>query len=70
MNLEVEKMPEISIELTYEKIFEAASKLSEDDKERLFFSINEDYAKALDQMRKEGWESHQKGESVRLKDLK
>lgn len=30
-------MPEIAIELTYEKIIEAASKLSEDDKERLFF---------------------------------
>lgn len=60
-------MPEISIELTYEKIFEAALKISEDDKERLFLSINENYARALNQMRKEAWESHQKGESVRLK---
>ena len=38
-------MPEIAIELTYEKIIEAASKLSEDDKERLFFSLNKDYSK-------------------------
>ena len=30
-------MPEIAIELTYEKIYEAASKLTEEDKERLFF---------------------------------
>jgi len=63
-------MPEIAIELTYEKIIEAASKLSEDDKERLFFFLNRDYAKALDKMRKEAWESHQQGESVQLRDLK
>lgn len=62
-------MPEIAIELTYEKIIEAASKLSEDDKERLFFFLNKDYAKALDKMRKEAWESHQRGESVQLRDL-
>ncbi len=70
MNLEVQKMPEIAIEITYEKILEAAAKLSEDDKERLFFSLNKEYAKALDQMQREAWESHQKGESVRLRDLK
>ncbi len=69
MNLEVAEMPEIAIELTYEKILEAASKLSEDDRERLFLSLNKDYAKALDQLRKEAWESHQQGESVRLRDL-
>jgi hypothetical protein len=63
-------MPEIAIELTYEKIIEAASKLSEEDKERLFFSLNKDYAKALDDMRKEAWNNHQQGKSVRLKDLK
>jgi len=63
-------MPEIAIELTYEKIFEAASKLTEEDKERLFFSLNRDYANALDEMRKKAWESHQRGESVKLKDLK
>ena len=62
-------MPEIAIELTYEKILEAASKLSEDDKERLFFSLNKDYSKAMDKLRKEAWESHQQGESVRLRDL-
>ncbi len=63
-------MPEIAIELTYEKIFEAASKLTEEEKERLFFSLNRDYANALDEMRKKAWESHQRGESVKLKDLK
>lgn len=62
-------MPEIAIELTYEKIIEAASKLSEDDKERLFFSLNKDYSKALDAMRKEAWKSHQQGESIGLRDL-
>jgi len=69
MNLEVVKMPEIAIELTYDKILEAVSKLSEDDRERLFFSLNKDYANALDKLRKEAWESHQHGESVRLRDL-
>ena len=63
-------MPEIAIELTYEKIIEAASKLNEDDKERLFFFLNKDYARALDKMRKKSWESHQQGKSVRLRNLK
>jgi len=65
-------MPEIAIELTYEKIIEAASKLSEEDKERLFLSLNKDYAKALDKMhkmRKEAWKNHQQGESIQLRDL-
>ena len=62
-------MPEIAIELTCEKIIEVASKLSEDEKERLFFSLNKDYAKALDEMRKEALKNHQQGESVRLRDL-
>jgi len=63
-------MPEIALELSYEKILEAATKLTEEDKERLFFSLNNDYAKALDEMAKEARESHQRGESIRLKDLK
>lgn len=63
-------MLEIALELTYEKILEAASKLTEEDKERLIFSLNKDYAKAVDEMGKEAWESHQKGESIRLQDLK
>ena len=62
-------MPEIAIELTYEKILEAASKLTEEDKERLFFSLNKQYAQALDEMGKEAWKSHQRGESIRLKDV-
>jgi len=62
-------MPKIAIELTYEKIIEAASKLSEEDKERLFISLNKDYANALDEMRKEAWEKHRQGESVQLRDL-
>jgi hypothetical protein len=62
-------MPEIAIELTYEKIIEAASKLSEDDKERLFFSLNEDYARALEELRGEAWKQHQKGNSIHLRDL-
>ncbi len=62
-------MPEIAIELSYEKILEAASRLTEDDKERLFFSLNENYAKALDEMARDARKSHKRAESVRLKDL-
>ncbi len=62
-------MPEIAIELTYEKIIEAASKLSDEEQERLFLSLNKDYAKALDEMRKEAWKSHQQGKSVLFRDL-
>jgi len=61
-------VPVIAIELTYEKICEAASKLTDEDKERLFFSLNKDYAEALDAMRKDSWESHQRGESAKLRD--
>ena len=63
-------MPKIAIELPYEKIVEVVSKLSEEDKEHLFFTINEDYAKALGEMRKEAWKSHQQGKSIRLRDSK
>ena len=63
-------MPKTAIELPYEKIGEVVSKVSEEDKERLFFSINEDYAKALGEMRKDAWKSHQQGESIRLRDVK
>jgi len=63
-------MPKIAIELPYEKIVEVVSKLSEEDKEHLFFTINEDYAKALGEMRKEAWKSHQQAKSIRLRDLK
>jgi len=34
-----------------------------------FFSLNKTYAKALDEMGEEARESHQRGESIRLKDL-
>jgi hypothetical protein len=62
-------MPKFAIELPYEKIVEIVSKLSDEEKERLFFSINKDYAKALGKMQNEAWKSHQQGESVRLRDL-
>ena len=63
-------MPEIAIELTCEKIIEPASKLSEEEKERLFFSLSKDYAKALTEMRKEAWKDHEQGDdSVLLRDI-
>lgn len=41
-------MPEIAIELTCEKIIETASKLSEEEKERLFFFAQQRLRKGLD----------------------
>jgi hypothetical protein len=63
-------MPEVSIELNYEKILEAALKLRDEEKERLLLNLNRDLSVAVESMRSEAWESHRKGQSTRLRDLK
>lgn len=63
-------MPRITLDLPFEKIVETVKGLSEEEKEKLFFAVNEDYAKALGKMKKEAWEEHQSGKSVPLEDLK
>jgi len=40
-------MPQITLDLPFEKIVETVRNLSEEEKEKLFFAINEDYVKAL-----------------------
>ena len=63
-------MPKITLDLPFEKIVETVKGLSEEEKEQLFFAVNEDYAKALGKMRDEALEEHQAGKSIPLKDLK
>ncbi len=63
-------MPRITLDLSFEKIVETVKSLSEEEKERLFFAVNEDYAKALGKMKDEAWKEHQAGQSIPLEDLK
>lgn len=62
-------MPQITLDFSFEKIVDTVKKLSEEEKERLFFTINEDYAKALGKMKDEAWKEHQKGKSIPLENL-
>ena len=40
-------MPQIMVDLPFEKIVATVKKLSEEEQEKLLFAINNDYAKAL-----------------------
>jgi len=62
-------MPQITFDLPFDKIVETVKRLSEEDQERLFFTINEDFAKALGRMRDEAWEEHKAGKSTALDNL-
>ncbi len=62
-------MPQITLDLPFEKIVDTVKRLSEEEQERLFFAINEDYAKALGKMRDEAWKEHQAGDSTPLENL-
>ncbi len=62
-------MPQITVDLPFEKIIDTVKKLSEEEQERLFFTINKDYAKALKKMKYEAWKAHRKGKSVPLENL-
>ena len=62
-------MPQITIELPFEKVLEVVQHLSEEEKEKLFFTVNKDYARALDKLREEAWKEHQQGRSISLEDL-
>ncbi|UCF86188.1 MAG: hypothetical protein JSV50_11315 [Desulfobacteraceae bacterium] len=62
-------MPKITLDLPFEKIVETVKGLSEDEKEQLFFAINEDYAKALGKMKDDAWKEHLAGKNIPLEDL-
>ena len=42
-------MPQIMVDLPFEKIVDTVKKLSEEEQEKLLFAINSDYAKARGQ---------------------
>ena len=62
-------MPQITLDLPFDKIVETVKRLSEEDQERLFFTINEDFAGALGKMKDEAWKEHKAGDSTSLADL-
>ena len=63
-------MPQIILDLPFEKIVETVKGLTEEEREKLFFAVNEDYAKALSKMKDEAWKEHQSGKSISIEDLK
>ena len=62
-------MPQIMVDLPFEKIVATVKKLSEEEQEKLLFAINNDYAKALGKMRDEAWKGHRAGKSIPLESL-
>ncbi|MGA1826601.1 MAG: hypothetical protein ACMUIP_18255 [bacterium] len=63
-------MPQVTLDLPFDKIVETVKSLSEEEKEQLFFAVNEDYFKALGKMKDEAWKEHQAGKSFPLEELK
>jgi hypothetical protein len=63
-------MPQITVDLPFEKIVDTVKRLSKKEQEQLFFAINEDFAKALGKMKDEAWKEHQAGKSISLENLK
>ena len=62
-------MPKVIVDMTFEKIVDTVKKLSEQEQEQLFFTVNKDYAKALGKMREEARKEHRKGRSISLEEL-
>ncbi len=62
-------MPKVMVDLTFEKIVDTVKRLSEQEQEQLFFTVNKDYARALGKMREEARKEHRKGRSVSLEEL-
>ncbi len=62
-------MPKVMEDMSFEKIVDTVKKLSEEEQEQLFFTVNKEYAKALGKMREEARKDHKKGRSVSLEEL-
>ncbi len=62
-------MPKVVVDLTFEKIVDTVKRLSKQEQEQLFFTVNKDYARALGKMREEARKEHRKGRSVSLEEL-
>lgn len=59
-------MSKVSIRVDLEEIKEAISKLSDDEKEALFFELNPAWGKALEKMEKEALKNLREGKTVSL----
>ena len=59
-------MSKVSIRVDLEEIKEAISKLSDDEKEALFFELNPAWGKTLEKMEKEALKNLREGKTVSL----
>ncbi len=62
-------MPKVMVDLTFEKSVDTVKRLSKQEQEQLFFTVNKEYARALGKMREEARKEHRKGRSVSLEEL-
>jgi len=62
-------MNKVKIEVSIDQLKKAISKLSDDEKEELFFELNPAWSKALERMEKEAIREDNEGKTVSLKDV-
>jgi len=59
----------LKIDLDFEELKKIISRLSEDEKEALFFELNPTWGKALEKMEKEAIREDEEGKTVNLEDI-
>ena len=59
----------LKIDLDFEELKKIISRLSEDEKEALFFELNPTWGKALEKMEKEAIREDEEGKTVNLEDF-
>ena len=62
-------MNKVKIEVGIDQLKKAISKLSDDEKEELFFELNPAWGKALGRMEKEAIREDNEGKTISLKDV-
>jgi len=59
-------MSKVTIKIDFEELKEAISKLSDDEKEALFFELNPVWGKALQKMEQEALKNLREGKTISL----
>ncbi|GAI04947.1 unnamed protein product [marine sediment metagenome] len=59
----------LKVDLEFEELKKVISRLSEDEKEALFFELNPAWGKALEKMEKEAIREDEEGKTVNLEDI-
>lgn len=59
----------LKVDLEFEELKKVISRLSEDEKETLFFELNPAWGKALEKMEKETIREDEEGKTVNLEDI-